>query len=898
MMDIEQIKAENRIEEVIAETHPLKDERGIYFRGIEHDSLVVDVNKQAYFWNSQGHSGDVINWLEATRNWDFRAAVEWLCQRAGLPLRWDGRDAEAFKAARVRQDALTVVANYLHQKLLASPAAIAYAEGRGWDAELLGKAGCGYWDGDKQGLAAHLRLHQVDVSMDVAQACLKMPPGMFVYAHYVGGRCVYLSGRSVEGKRHYNLEAGLVGGKQPYFNHVYGGRADYAVVVEGQADALTLASWGVPAVALAGLHKIPELIKQLEKHEEVFVALDAEAAGSAAAAGVARVAQQIAAALGPTTRVVMWPLPEGREKGDANDWAVYGGGNGAACRELLADSPIFVVWLAAAAAAAEPLARAKAQKEAVQAIASLDEYVYEQRKRELAEALQVSISQLNGMVRALKKSEKASAQHKIELTLANGLYDGHLFEMIYEDDEEMGPRTGFAVRYPDGRMGVVKALETETYRILPINPFDSLIRAGVVRLPSALGHYQDDVDLQQKVQAFVHKYVDLPEHIEHMASYYIMMTWLFDAFYVLPYLRARGDSDSGKSRFTEVVGELCMRSIFVTGSTTPSPVFRTMEKWSGLTVVMDEADLPNTETSSDWIQMLNTGYKRGFSILRTSMSMGEATVEAFNAFGPKIINMRGRFPDDATESRCLTWETASGRGIRPDIPRYMDREAFLLEARTLRNMLLAYRLKTFQQIEIDYNQEATLHLPGRMVEITVPLMSISQSAEFKASVMDFVQKMSQKAVMERGSTLAAKVLEGIFRAYYLPDEKAADLPEALRLQVAHITRQANRVINLENAAAELDEEDDGDFKRNKKQLSHSYVGKILANELNLETEKAVVGTRPKVVVWDAMRLNALMIRYGMEDLVMDLAAKAAEIAAKLEDENGGVQPKKQGGFEL
>jgi len=32
--------------------------------------------------------------------------------------------------------------------------------------------------------------------------------------------------------------------------------------------------------------------------------------------------------------------------------------------------------------------------------------------------------------------------------------------------------------------------------------------------------------------------------------------------------------------------------------------------------------------------------------------------------------------------------------------------------------------------------------------------------------------------------------------------------------------------------------------------------------------------------------------------VMDLAAKAAEIAAKLEDENGGVQPKKQGGFEL
>jgi hypothetical protein len=62
-----------------------------------------------------------------------------------------------------------------------------------------------------------------------------------------------------------------------------------------------------------------------------------------------------------------------------------------------------------------------------------------------------------------------------------------------------------------------------------------VIQTGTIRLPSQLGNYQSEMELQQRVQAFIHKYVDVPPDIEKLASYYVMLTWLFDKFYVLPY---------------------------------------------------------------------------------------------------------------------------------------------------------------------------------------------------------------------------------------------------------------------------------------------------------------------------------------------------------------------------
>ncbi len=45
----------------------------------------------------------------------------------------------------------------------------------------------------------------------------------------------------------------------------------------------------------------------------------------------------------------------------------------------------------------------------------------------------------------------------------------------------------------------------------------------------------------EKVQAFVRRYVAHPDEQELVSSYYVLLSWLYDAFSELPYLGIRGD---------------------------------------------------------------------------------------------------------------------------------------------------------------------------------------------------------------------------------------------------------------------------------------------------------------------------------------------------------------------
>lgn len=891
-INVEAIKEANLIEEVIQESgFTLRGGRR-YLKAKEHDSLVVDVDAQLYNWNSKGQAGDVITWLENEKKMDFRQAAEWLARRVGLPMDWRDQDMRAWKATRAVEDTLSLVVKFWQGKLAASSAAASWYEARGWSKELVEEAGCGFWDGDRKGLTDHLKMHQVDVKQNLVQACLSMPTGMFVYVHWVAGRPRYFSARSIKEKRHWKPEVDLMGDQQLYFNTVYSGRARHVVIVEGQADALTLALWGIAAVALAGVYASPQLVKLLAREQrQLYVALDRDAAGDA---NIAKLAGQ----LGVMTRVVHWP--GGDDVKDANDW-LQSGATDKECRECLADSGTFVEWLAEQVDRVEPLDQEVAKRRAIEAMATMPAYAFEEKKKDLARIMSLTQTVLSKMVRELKKEEdakkKKASDIKKEIIAPNGYLDGHMFEMVYDADHEDGPRTRLAVRYPDGAVKVVNSFETDSYRVMAPDPWDTLLQNKVLRLATEPMDYGDEVALQERIQAFVHRYLDLPESFEVLSSYYVMLSWMFDLFYVLPYLRARGMSDSGKSRFISVIGHLCFRACFVTGSTTPSPVFRKIQEWNGLTLVMDEADLPHSETSAEWIQMFNVGYKKEFAILRTAMTPNGAIVEAFSAFGPKILNMRGKFADDATESRCLTWETSAGRAIRKDIPRYIvDMNAFHAEAQTIRNMCLKWRLERWREIKIDYNHEGTLHMPGRLVEITVPLMSITDSQQFKAKLMEHIEEMSRQAIVDRSSTLGAKVFEAVLRAKHLPDEKALEQPDELLLQVAHITRQANRLIDHENAEALAE----GEEAEHKKRLSSGYVGKLLNNDLNLKTDKATIGTRPKVVEWDMDRVNALVIRFGLEDVLVDLVEKGEKAAAerRAKEEAEAKKEAQQGRIEL
>ena len=61
------------IEDIISQTYELHG-RGRFLRSIDHDSLVVDVERQMFFWNSKGIFGNAHDWLVKIMGYSVREA--------------------------------------------------------------------------------------------------------------------------------------------------------------------------------------------------------------------------------------------------------------------------------------------------------------------------------------------------------------------------------------------------------------------------------------------------------------------------------------------------------------------------------------------------------------------------------------------------------------------------------------------------------------------------------------------------------------------------------------------------------------------------------------------------------------------------------------------------------
>ena len=402
---VERLKETVRIEEVVAKTGGLTVyRRGKYFTSKEHDSLSIDPERGWFEWYSKGEGagarGDVIEWLLHWGGYpDFKEAVRFLSEETGLHYEWGEAETQAYAAKRERDDALTVIAGYLAGLLPKHEEAMTYADERGWSTETISRARLGWWDGNRKALVDHLGMHQIEPGLDIVAAVLKMPANMLVYCHMDRGKCVYLQGRTIAGERRmWNLPTKLAGTRQPYWNHVYAHWSDLVVVVEGQADAITLGQWEIPAVALAGSSAGVGLIGQLRKHGKVYVALDADKAGAAAA-------RQLAEALGPATPVVTWP-----NGGDANDW-LQNGGSVKACLDLLAHAPIYALYRAGQWWHVPDLEKDDERRAVYELIASLFPYDYATHAEALAERMRLpNATALNKVIRAVKKERDMAAQ--------------------------------------------------------------------------------------------------------------------------------------------------------------------------------------------------------------------------------------------------------------------------------------------------------------------------------------------------------------------------------------------------------------------------------------------------------------------------------------------------------
>lgn len=331
--------------------------------------------------------------------------------------------------------------------------------------------------------------------------------------------------------------------------------------------------------------------------------------------------------------------------------------------------------------------------------------------------------------------------------------DGAILEMIYQAESR---RTSF-LNCQDGRVSEVSDFESaDLGRVAPFAPSNNLLAHGVVLFPSEAASYDTESELLGEVRAHIHRYADLSEPFEELASHYVLLTWVYDAFAEVPYLRLKGDFGSGKSRCLQTIGSICYKPMFVSGASTISPMFRIIDSFRG-TLILDESDFRYSDEKAEIVKILNNGNAAGFPVLRSEVTpTKEFNPRAFAVFGPKIIASRSSFDDSALESRCLT-ESLSGKRPRSDIPVSLP-DSFHREALDLRNRLLTYRFRHRMTIG-EKSQTDVAVSDARMAQIIAPVLAVASDVDARGRIVAFAGRQMMAINAERESSLEAQILD-------------------------------------------------------------------------------------------------------------------------------------------
>jgi DNA primase len=885
---------------------------------VEHDSLVVDVGESFYWWNSTGEHGDTINWVMKRRGVDFKGAVELLCRQYNLPEPNWGHESNASRvAARAKEEALAVAARVFHRWLMKDNAALAYAHGRGWTDETiiacqLGFSGNGT-EHERKEITDEMVISGVDVRSPAAVSVLgykgkiatwlsdqglepnkgwidkgyitgMLGGGRLVYPHLKSGRVVYLAGRGITEKIHYNLHRELAGEKQLYFNQAYRFDSDRVILVEGQADAVSLGQMGYPAVALGNVlvKAGSDALNFCKSHKAVYIALDEDKAGYTAAI-------KIADMVGPMARLLRWDAIT-RYQGyvgvdgqtmpvkDANDLlkaftqaSVDADQQTALIHAAMQASPTYVEERCINAGKAQGAEKDEATKAALLVIARMDDLNKSQYRAKLAKALGVGVRDYDHMLKTA--TTKAAEKDLGEPIYTFGRYDpntGWLLEYLYDPESE---EPQLAWRDADGKIGSGFSVVIDGQKYLPF-PVNETVRSGAVLFPSKVGEEKEIRELVTIVELFIKRVYLLPsEKVARMMAYYVLLTWVYDSFNTIMYLRAMGDAGSGKSEMMRRIGLMCYRTMNANGAGSTSSLFRAVERYRG-TVFIDEADLNNSDTEADMVKFLNLGAMKNNPIWRTVEVTGpngnkDFEEKAFQTFCPKLISMRKDFRDDAVGSRCLSFKLQPREQIelkRAGITNEIN-SSMRAQALAIRNLLLQWRLRTWQpEIEID-PEFYEMAISARLNQVAGPLLALAkEDPEQQEEIRRNLREYYQETILERSMTIVARIIEAFWKIWKFPDlhktMTKVDANGDTWIKVGDLTRIANELINEMNGVKE-EEEDDGGKKRKKKdfELTPQGTGHKLRNDMQLQMSK-----RQRDGYWvrfDEARLEGLSMRYGI-----------------------------------
>lgn len=224
---------------------------GRYLRADEHDSLVVDREKQLFFWNSKGVFGTALDWLIKVKGYSPEEA-----RRMIVPTPMD-----VFKYAETTLEKEVVVSEQLVESFYE-----------------LGKTNREYWLNKRGYTESTIDLWRLGFTGE-----------WYTIPFYLDGEFKNFQCRKdVPVKRIKSWYKGM--GPLP-FNYDYAKDKDFLVLTEGPVDAIMLMQNGIPAAShnLGAENFNPEWAGRLANVKEIIICYDNDLAGRLGAKKVGKI---------------------------------------------------------------------------------------------------------------------------------------------------------------------------------------------------------------------------------------------------------------------------------------------------------------------------------------------------------------------------------------------------------------------------------------------------------------------------------------------------------------------------------------------------------------------------------------------------------------------------------
>jgi len=256
-------------------------------------NLYVYPSTESWYCYRCSAGGDVITFVERIEDVRFREAVVRLTGERPVtsmatkrPIRRDtSRPSPRLAWGPDERDCLAAAVELYHNRLLTDSSALEYVRGRGLDDGVIEACHLGYAAGDE--LAAYLRWRRIPVQAALRVGLLRaggreLMAGRVVVPEIRGGQPIWLVGRTIEAQTDGPKYLGLPG-RKPLLGWEAAKDSQKVFVVEGVFDWLTLLKWGYSALALVGTHVRRAVLKSLTAFDRVYLVLDNDEAGEAAA---------------------------------------------------------------------------------------------------------------------------------------------------------------------------------------------------------------------------------------------------------------------------------------------------------------------------------------------------------------------------------------------------------------------------------------------------------------------------------------------------------------------------------------------------------------------------------------------------------------------------------------